>query len=122
MNILLVEPNLPLGNLYQKALEKSGHTVTHATGAQAAVLAADEKAPDVVILELQLMDHSGVEFVYEFRSYPEWQAIPILLHTLVPEPELQTADSFFSAYLYKPTTTLKQLVQKVQELTPVRPA
>jgi DNA-binding response OmpR family regulator len=106
--ILLIEPDLLLAETYRRALAADGHKVTVCAGAQAAITAADRTKPELVILELQLIEHSGFEFLYEFRSYPEWQAIPVLVQTGVSPGEF--ADNWqllkrelgVNAYLYKP--------------------
>ena len=120
-SILLIEPDSILGDIYKKTLTQAGHMVILSKGAQAAVQAADKVLPDIVILELQLSGHSGVEFLYEFRSYPEWQKIPVILHTLVPEESVTLPPQLgVSGHLYKPATSLKQLVRAVDELAQVR--
>src|SRR5438132_74554 len=91
MHILLIEPDRPQARTLASALQQAGHTVAHAVSAQGAVHLADEQSPDVVVLELQLPQHNGVEFLYEFRSYPEWLHVPVVLHTFVPERELAHA-------------------------------
>lgn len=81
MNVLLVEPDVLLAELYERSLQPAGHEVASVRGAQQAVMAADETPPDIVILEPLLALHNGVEFLYEFRSYTEWSGIPIVLLT-----------------------------------------
>jgi DNA-binding response OmpR family regulator len=118
-HILLVEPDKVLASIYHQALAAADHQVTVAATAQAAITAADQAAPDLVILELQLVEHSGIEFLYEFRSYPEWQAIPVLIHTHVPPAEfadsrqLLTTELGVAQYLYKPRTSLHDLLTSV---------
>jgi two-component system sensor histidine kinase/response regulator len=121
MHLLLVEPDRLLAASIAQACERQAHTVTHVVSAQDAVHAADEHAPDVVVLELQMPRHNGVEFLYEFRSYPEWMHIPIVLHTRVPPSELTMAATLehelgVAQVLYKPTTSLKQLCQALRDL------
>lgn len=122
--ILLIEPDRLLAETYFKALVAAGHTVTACAGAQAAIMAADEQRPDLVILELQLVEHSGIEFLYEFRSYPEWQNIPVVIQTQVPQHEFAHNQQLLgqelgvTAYLYKPHTSLKQLLGAVREYSP----
>lgn len=122
MHILLLEPDKILAGVYKAALEQAGHSISLSHHAQQAVFAADQKAPDLVILEMQLPGHSGIEFLYEFRSYPEWQNVPVITHTLVDPDNLkiqafQLSQLGVVKYLYKPTTTLTQLVQNIgQEL------
>lgn len=123
--ILLVEPDRLLAETYHRALTDAGHRVAACAGAQAAIMTADQISPDLVILELQLIEHSGIEFLYEFRSYPEWQAVPVLIHSNVPPAEF--ADSWpilgrelgVDIYLYKPRTSLRQLISSVREQLPV---
>lgn len=117
MNILLVEPNNILGKAYLQSLEQAGHEVLWCTSGQMGLLAADNEAPDVVVLELQLPGHNGIEFLYEFRSYRDWQAIPIVVHTFVPEalsPQQRSQLNIIS-YLYKPATKLASLTRTVND-------
>lgn len=118
MVILLIEPDIRLAGLYRRALEQAGHDVSWARQAQSAVHAADDKKPDLVLLELQLSAHNGIEFLYEFRSYTEWQDIRVMLLTMVtPDAILITKSQMKSlgivGILYKPATNLAQLVAAV---------
>ena len=117
--ILLIEPDHHLARIYMAALSDAGHDVQHVLHAQTAVHAADKKRPDIILLEVQLAGHNGIEFLYEFRSYPEWQGIPVILLTMVPPTALQlnTAVSKqlgIAASMYKPETNLKKLTQVVE--------
>lgn len=117
--ILLLEPDWPLAEIYRRALAGQGHSVVLCASAQAGILAADQRSPDLLIVELQLIEHSGIEFLYEFRSYPEWQAVPVILQSGLPFREV--ADSWellqtqlqVRRYLYKPETSLRQLLSAV---------
>lgn len=124
MNILLIEPDRILARTYQGALEQAGHEVRTAATAQAAIHAADDKQPDLVVLEMQLVSHSGVEFLYEFRSYPDWQAIPVVVVSNVPPGEFADSRELLHeelgvrAYHYKPRTTLRALLTTVESFAP----
>lgn len=123
--VLLIEPDRLLAESYVEALRSAGHEVNAAPGAQAGILAADAIKPDIVVMELQLVEHSGIEFLYEFRSYPEWQDIPVLIHSGVPRAEFQDSWKLLHEelgardYLYKPRTSLRQLTASVAEHLPV---
>lgn len=122
MKLLLIEPDRVLATTYGRALQQAGHTVQVAATAQTAIHAADQRRPDAVIMELQLVGHSGIEFLYEFRSYEDWSAIPALVLTGVPAGEF--ADSWellrdhlgVRAYHYKPITSLRTLLTAVAGL------
>jgi DNA-binding response OmpR family regulator len=119
--ILLVEPDHMLAGTYQKSLQAAGHEVIICASAQAAISSADISTPDIVVLELQLIEHSGIEFLYEFRSYPEWQSIPVVVLSHVPPGEfsgsrnLLTHELGVRAYHYKPQTSLRRLLATVNE-------
>jgi DNA-binding response OmpR family regulator len=118
MQVLLIEPDRLLASVYTSALEKQGHTVAHAVSAQQAVHHADQQLPDVVVLELQMPRHNGVEFLYEFRSYTEWLTVPVLIHSFVPPAELARAATLqtelgVTRVLHKPATSLQQLCDAV---------
>lgn len=119
MRILLVEPNPILASVYIAALGNIGD-VSWAKGAQQAVLLADEHKPDVVVLEPQLARHNGVEFLYEFRSYQEWQGVPIMLLTSSDVPDL-LSDNMQTlgivTVLKKSEASADNLVQAVQSVT-----
>ena len=115
MHILLVEPDMQLARTYRLALQAAGHEVSHATTAQAAITAADHSQPELVILEMQLVSHSGIEFLYEFRSYSDWTDIPVMVCSVVPPAEFRSSWDLLRhelgvvAYHYKPHTSLDDL-------------
>jgi len=120
-HILLIEPNTLLAQTYTEALQHAGHSVAHVNGAQTAVDAADMQAPDMVIIELQLPIHGGIEFLHEFRSYAEWSAIPVILNTtltasqIAPVLDALHGDLGVREILYKPRTSLQDLVRVARE-------
>lgn len=123
--ILVIDADKRLRDTYVAALGSAGHSVVGAASAQASIAACEAREPDLILLELQLQGHSGVEFLHELRSYPEWQNIPVILHTMVPWTELKGFDHAFetlgiTGYAYKPETTLKKLISLVNNSSPVR--
>lgn len=121
MYIVIIEPDKKLARTYQRTFENLGHDVSVVAHAQDAVHVADARRPDIILLELQLSAHNGIEFLYEFRSYPEWQEIPVILLTLVPPHSLQITAPLMrqlhiTKCLYKPATSLKQLTAAVEEV------
>ncbi|HUC89594.1 MAG TPA: response regulator [Patescibacteria group bacterium] len=121
LHILLIESNTLLAEVYTKALLHCGFTVAAAAGAQEAINAADEHGPDVIVMELLLPQHNGIEFLHELRSYPEWEKTPVVIQTeIVParlaylEPALRN-DFGVGAILYKSATSLQDLIRAVRE-------
>ncbi len=118
--ILLVEPDAPVAHAIFIALRRRDLEVQVCASAQSAISSADTLTPDAVILELQLALHNGLEFLYEFRSYADWQRIPIVAYTMVSPAEfssnwqLLTETLGVRAYLYKPRASLPKLVHAVE--------
>jgi DNA-binding response OmpR family regulator len=121
--VLLIEPDYLLADVYKQALETEDIRVAVAYSAQSAIFEADKKTPDLVVLEIQLTEHSGIEFLYEFRSYQEWQAIPVIVQSQVPPAEFNHSWQILKeelgveTYLYKPHTSIRALVNKVKEVS-----
>jgi DNA-binding response OmpR family regulator len=120
--LLILEPDIRLAATYQAALRSRRHDVVTAATAQDAVLAADAGKPDVAIIELQLTAHSGIEFLYEFRSYPDWADVPVIILSQVPPAEFAGSHELLqrrlgvAAYYYKPRTSLQVLLHAVENV------
>lgn len=120
--ILLIEPDRVLAETYKKGFESDGHAVEIAHSAQSAITLADKIKPDVVILELQLINHSGVEFLYEFRSYDDWRKVPVVILSNIPLAEFDGSHDLLvkelgvDTYFYKPTTSIKRLLSAIDQL------
>lgn len=126
-NILLIETDTLLAQNICSSLEAEGHTVDWQVEPQEAITHADTAKPELVILDLLLAERSGVEFLYEFRSYPDWQSPPAIIFTNIPAAELEAnAEGFLqlnvAAVLYKPATSLKMLVDSVAQILKSVPA
>jgi DNA-binding response OmpR family regulator len=125
MHVLIIEPNTLLSEAYKSALQKSGYKTTQAKGAQDAVDAADRERPDVVVMELELPGHNGIEFLHEFRSYAEWRSVPVVINTGIFSSKLAGVsktlerDLGVSRILYKPRASLADLTRAVGECLPV---
>lgn len=104
-----------LAQAYTRAMQQQGHTTAHAFAAQQALDEANQKKPDVVVLELQLPGPNGVAFLQEFRSYLDWSNIPVVVHSYaLPNSQQAVHDALKQQlgvvkWLYKPQTTLSQL-------------
>lgn len=125
--VLIVEPDVRLAKIFAKALLSQRHEVMAATTAQDAVIAADEQQPDIVLLELQLTAHSGIEFLYEFRSYADWRQVPVIVVSVVPPAEFEKSHQLLyerlgvAAYHYKPQTNLRTILQAVERVLAGQP-
>lgn len=123
INILLVEDDLWLAELYIEALQSNGnYRIHHARDAEEALENLDAlKKLNLIILDMFLPGHNGLEFLHEIASYQDTKDIPIILLTTISKMEFGIDDERWKAYgvtkyLYKPDIKPYQLVSVVDEL------
>lgn len=120
--ILLIESDQLLAKNLAKFLGGLDHKVSWHVDPQDAIEHADQSMPDVIILDIILANHrGGIEFLYELRSYPEWQSLPVVIFSNVAAEELKDclesmSQLKISAYHYKPTTSMRQLAQTIDQV------
>jgi DNA-binding response OmpR family regulator len=116
MDILLIEPDKLLGDIYKKALKKQGLKIELCNSAQMSVNSLDRHTPKLIILEIQLAEHNGIEFLYELRSHQDWKYIPVIINSLIPAEEIGLNADLqkelgIETVLYKPRTKLGELLE-----------
>ncbi|MFZ1248867.1 MAG: response regulator [Candidatus Saccharimonadales bacterium] len=121
MHILIVEPDKILQDSYKDMLLAGRYTVDGAFTAEQAIGCADKTRPNVVVLNSALARHNGVEFLYEFKSYSDWQDIPIIV--LAPELGYESFEKALSGFktgnirvLVQSKTTLRQLSENIASM------
>ncbi len=125
--ILFIESDRLLGTNAKIIFKRAGHDVNWHVDPQAAMDSADAARPDVIILDLLLAGRSGVEFLYEFRSYLEWAHVPVIIYSDISPEEFKGANVGFNqlniaAYHYKPATSITELCGSIESvLRPARP-
>jgi CheY-like chemotaxis protein len=115
--IFLLETDRQLGKAAQEYF--AGHDLYYFADPQSAVTAADINKPDVVVLDLFLAGRSGIEFLYELRSYPDWQLLPVIATGHVSASEIEEFQESLNElrvhkYLPKHTTPLADLLAEVE--------
>lgn len=117
--ILLLETDQLLARNTKALFEAADLEVEWHADPQSAMTAMDTEDFDVIVMDLIFANWSGVEFLYELRSYPEWSALPVILHSSVPPREIFACVAGLEqlqikAYHYKPTTLLAELAGSVE--------
>ncbi|MEO8863317.1 MAG: response regulator [Candidatus Saccharimonadales bacterium] len=119
MRVLLIEPDKIFGHITATALEAGGLDVEWRRSGQAAIDSMDTQTPDIIVLEPRLGLHNGIEFLYEIRTYTEWQNIPVVVYSLNTQVKNDTFKEQFRQLgvvevMYKPRTTAIQLAQAIK--------
>jgi CheY-like chemotaxis protein len=120
-SVLLIETDRLLAKNLSHFLDGLGHQIAWYVDPQEAIEQADQTAPDVIVLDIILTNQrSGIEFLYELRSYPDWRDLPVVIFSCVAAEQLKGClESMqqlnISAYHYKPTTTLQKLAHTINQ-------
>lgn len=117
MRLLLLEPDRVVAKCIVDAMPE--FVVDIAQSASDALVLADNNPPDVVVCELTLPGHSGSEFLYEFRSYEDWQEIPVYIYTLLTlDSDITASDDWqrlaIAGLLSKSEVDIVQLKEAIQ--------
>ena len=119
--ILFVEDDQWLSELYVAALRRvSGLQVLVADSADAALGMLDKGPINLIVLDMYLGAHNGIEFLHEILSYDDTNKIPVLILSAVHEHDFSMPrDRWLHygvvEYLYKPTTKPAELVAAVKK-------
>lgn len=119
-DVLIIEPSKDLALVIAQALARRERSSAIAQTAQSAIEQADNSYPRLIILELMIPRHNGLEFIHELRSYPEWMDIPLIIYSQMSEEELNTSpeilkDMGIVEHFYKPTASLEQLIKSAEK-------
>ena len=102
--ILLVEDDPDIRHLVSYKLTKGGFHVVEAPDGPAALRAARENPPDLVLLDVRMPRMSGIEVCRELRAGPLGATVPIIMLTARSRP--QDLEQGFAAgateYIVKP--------------------
>ena len=119
-NILLLEPDRIAAVCLSRELAKHNFNCYVASTAHGAIKLADDHRIDAVISELSLPGHSGSEFLYEFRTYPDWSATPIIIFSSIKVAEKIACSKDWELLciaqtMYKPEKSLQDVVLALQD-------
>lgn len=94
--LLVVEDEQNLRRLYQMELEEEGYDVVTAPDGRGALEKLNRETIDLVILDLELPDGSGLEYLQEFMDMN--RDIKVVINTAYPSYRMDfnswTADAF----------------------------
>ena len=103
--VLVVDDDLELLQLVRVLLSRINiESVSYENATDAAQYLRTEPLPDLLILDLMLPDVSGVEFLRQMRSKPNFDTMPVLILSALIDPDRIRAalDAGADRYLTKP--------------------
>jgi DNA-binding response OmpR family regulator len=80
--VLMVEDEEDVAFIVRFLLERHGFLVEHVADGRAALERIEAgPCPDMVLMDLMLPFHDGLELVERLRMLPAWQGVPVLMLT-----------------------------------------
>jgi CheY-like chemotaxis protein len=113
-NIIIVEDDLTLANIYKKSLEEGGHIAELVSDVEA-VNTIKAKKPQLVLLDILMPNVNGLDILRELKADPLNADIPVLMLTNVAENESIAKGLEYGAlgYLLKSETTPNLILSRV---------
>jgi len=115
-SILVVDDEEHIRKLYEKELSEEGYQVRTATRGEEALRMAEEKPPDVVILDIKLQDQNGLGILGGLKKLN--QNTPIILNSAYSTYKSDFQSWLADAYLVK-SPNLDELKKKIKELVSI---
>jgi two-component system, cell cycle response regulator DivK len=122
-SVLIVEDNEKNMKLVRDILAHHGHRVIEATTGEDGVRLALAEHPDLILMDIQLPDISGVEALARIRRVPALDAVPVLAvsASVMPDEQQRIVASGFDAFIAKPISIKPFLAAVTTALTQGRP-
>jgi DNA-binding response OmpR family regulator len=79
--ILLVEDEEDIAFILRFLLERNGYRVDHASDGRQALERLGGETPAMVLLDIMLPYHDGLEIIERMRAIEAWRAVPVLMLT-----------------------------------------
>lgn len=115
--ILFVEDESALQKTLEDRLKKEGFEMIHALDGESGLRLAQEKKPDLVLLDLTLPRMTGFEVLDGLKRLDSTKSIPVIVLTNLENLEdVQRAlDLGAKTYLVKSNYTLEEVAAKVKQ-------
>ena len=124
VKMVIVEDDPLLMRVYQEAFSKRGYEVETFFNGEDAYEALDkmEEKPTMILSDIMMPRMNGLELLGKLRESPELKKIPFILSTNLAQKEFAEKGLAMGAitYLVKGQYTIKELVDKIDELIEIR--
>ncbi len=120
--VLLVEDDVWLKELYSDAITKRESTeLVLVSSAEEALDAIDSHKIDLIVLDMFLPEHNGIELLHEIASYEDSSRIPVMVLSAVHERDFALKKERWhhygiKKYLYKPAYKPGEVAEYIQEI------
>ena len=118
-NVLIVEDDVFLSDMYQTKFKSEGFDVTMAENGEACLKSLSEGLiPSIILLDIVMPKMDGIETLTNIRKEEKYKDIPVLMLTnLGQKEEIDKAIQIgATGYLIKANFTPSEVIKKVKEV------
>ena len=115
--ILIVEDDEKNMKLFRDLLQSRGYVTLEACNGEEGVLLAQQKHPDLILMDVQMPIKDGIQATREIKADPETRSIPVIALTafaMKGDREQLSNEGGFDGYMSKPInihTFLKNIAE-----------
>ncbi|MDJ0390110.1 response regulator [Roseomonas sp. E05] len=113
--ILVVDDEAIIALALSMLLEDHGHEVEVASNGRAALAAASNAPPDLLITDYMMPLMNGAELIAAIRSSDELRHVPIILSSAADEAQIRAATMAYDGFVAKPASKAR-ILQEVERL------
>jgi two-component system phosphate regulon response regulator PhoB len=123
-SLLLVEDDRALADLLMWHFDREGYEIVRTADGEEALLLAEERPPDLVILDWMIEGVSGIEVCRRLRRRPATAQVPIIMLTARGEESdrIRGLETGADDYVTKPFSPRELLARVAAVLRRIRPA
>ena len=116
--ILIIEDELPFRQIYRAAFDMHGYEVIEAEDGEEGLQMANDKHPDLILLDLVMPKLSGFDVLTKLKSEAATKDIPVVVYTVMEnKPEIERALKLgASDYTIKGQTPALEVLNKARAL------
>ncbi len=116
--VLIVEDDEMTRQLWRRMLSGEGCQVSEAENGRVALERLPEARPDLVLLDLNMPEMDGFEFLVELRKQPAFKAVPVVVVTaaMLSEEDHRRLNGGVERVLAKSAFTGDELLEELREL------
>ena len=110
--ILVIDDDRGIVRLLQASLEKNGFSVSVAYNGQEGLSALPAVNPDLIVLDVEMPEMNGYQFMMRIKDIPEFQSIPVIVLTSHADKQDIFQIRKVKSYLIKPLD-INKLLNKI---------
>lgn len=121
-HVLLVEDDVWLAQLYADTLQADINCIVHVAHTASKALDLLDKHSEIglIVLDMFLPDHNGVEFLHEMASYSDINHLPVIVLSTIYQHDFAMNEERWKhygvvQYLFKPDTKPQDLVVAIKK-------